>query len=249
MYLNEDCLTYLKKVESDSIDLVLTDPPFFDIVKSVWDNQWKSEEEYLEWCKEWTTECVRVLRPGKCLYVWGTTKTDTFLKYKLDVLNSQNDLHYQNWIIWSYDWGGRTKKKFPRKHEDLLMYSKGKDFLFNADSVRIPYKMAKNIREGAQNNPFGKLPTDVWNKNNHTTSLEYAGWHPTQKPLELLKRVIKAHTKEGDVVLDIFNGSGSTMIACELTNRKFAGCELNKEYYEKSIERMEKIVPILKQKE
>jgi DNA modification methylase len=183
------------------------------------------------------------------LYVWGTTKTDTFLKYKLDVLNSQNDLHYQNWIIWSYDWGGRTKKKFPRKHEDLLMYSKGKDFLFNADSVRIPYKMAKNIREGAQNNPFGKLPTDVWNKNNHTTSLEYAGWHPTQKPLELLKRVIKAHTKEGDVVLDIFNGSGSTMIACELTNRKFAGCELNKEYYEKSIERMEKIVPILKQKE
>jgi len=257
----------------------------------------RAKENILKWCKEWTTECVRVLKPGKCLYVWGTTKTDTFLKYKLDVLNAENELSYQNWIIWAYDWGGRTKKTFPRKHEDLLMYSKGKEFDFYADQVMVEravktnmnisrkknlikkfldvgaedfnekdihswnkYKYEEKTEESlrlelekleAKEEKFqaGKLPTDVWNKNNHTTSLEYAGWHPTQKPLELLKRVIKAHTKEGDVVLDIFNGSGSTMIACELTNRKFAGCELNKEYYEKSIERMEKIVPILKQKE
>jgi len=294
---NKDCLEYLKTIGDNSIDLILTDPPYFEIVKNEWDNQWKSEGEYLKWCKEWTTECVRVLKPGKCLYVWGTTKTDTFLKYKLDVLNAQNELSYQNWIIWAYDWGGRTKKTFPRKHEDLLMYSKGKEFDFYADQVMVEravktnmnisrkknlikkfldvgaedfnekdihswnkYKYEEKTEENlrlelekleAKEEKFqsGKLPTDVWNKNNHTTSLEYAGWHPTQKPLELLKRVIKAHTKEGDVVLDIFNGSGSTMIACELTNRKFAGCELNKEYYEKSIERMEKIVPILKQKE
>ena len=85
----------------------------------------------------------------------------------------------------------------------------------------------------------GKIPTDVWNKNNHTTSKEYAGWHPTQKPISLLERVIKAHTNEGGVVLDCFSGSGSTAIACNILNRKFVGCELDEEYYEKSLERIE----------
>ena len=76
-------------------------------------------------------------------------------------------------------------------------------------------------------------PTDVWKKNNHTTSKEYAGWHPTQKPVALLERIIKANSNEGDVVLDVFNGSASTTIACNKTNRTFWGCEFDKEYYEK----------------
>jgi len=170
--------------------------------------------------------------------VWGTTKEDTFLRYKLNVLNQVPEAKYQNWIIWAYDWGGRTKKKFPRKHEDILMYSKGKEFTFNADDVRIPYKMKKNIRSEASNNPLGKVPTDVWTKNNHTTSKEYAGWHSTQKPISLMERIIKAHTQPGDVVLDVFSGAGSTMIACHNTQRSFKGCEFDKEYVEKSIERL-----------
>ena len=87
----------------------------------------------------------------------------------------------------------------------------------------------------------GKIPTDVWTKNNHTTSAEYAGWHPTQKPIQLLERIIKAHTKEGDSVLDIFSGSGSTMIAADKCNRKFIGCEFDKDYCDKSLERLEKL--------
>ena len=145
---------------------------------------------------------------------------------------------YQSWIIWSYDWGGRTKKNFARKHEDLLMYSKGKEFLFNADSIRIPYIMKKSVRKGAELNALGKIPTDVWPKNNHTTSKEYCGWHPTQKPVELLERIIKAHTNEGDVVVDIFSGSGSTAVATKKTNRIFKGCEQDKIYYEKSLARV-----------
>ena len=173
--------------------------------------------------------------------MWGTTKTDTFLRYKLEVLNALKDLNYQNWIIWAYDWGGRTKKKFPRKHEDLLMYSKGKEFAFNADAIRVPYKMKKNVRSGASNNPKGKIPTDVWTKNNHTTSKEYAGWHPTQKPIALLERVIKAHTNPGDVVCDFFSGSGSTAVAALRHDRHFIGCELDEEYYTRSLKRIEKL--------
>lgn len=241
---NVDCIELLKKLPDNSVDMVCVDPPYFQIVKNDWDNQWKTEQEYLEWCEEWTAECFRILKPNRCFYVWGTTKTDTFLKYKLDVLNQINGAYYQNWIIWHYDWGGRTKKTFARKHEDLLMYSKGKEFLFNADDVRIPYAMKTNVRKGAKNNPKGKIPTDVWQKNNHTTSKEYAGWHPTQKPLQILERVIKANTNEGDIVLDCFSGSGSTMIACAKTGRSFLGAELDSEYHKKSLERLENLTGV-----
>ena len=245
---NKDCLEFLSELDTESVDLVLTDPPYFigfDGGKG-WDSAWDTEKDYLDWCMEWSEECARVLKPNGCMYVWGTTKTDTFLRYKLDVLNSLEDMVYQSWIIWSYDWGGRTKKNFARKHEDLLMYSKGKEFMFNRDDVRIPYIMKKSVRKGVDLNPLGKIPTDVWPKNNHTTSKEYAGWHPTQKPIELLERIIKAHTNPGDVVLDIFNGSGSTTIACANTDREFLGCELDKEYFEKSLKRIEDLVGVKK---
>ena len=235
---NADCMELLRTLDDDSIDLVLTDPPYFGIVANDWDNQWEDETGYLEWCRAWTDECVRVLKPNRCMYVWGTTKTDTFLRYKLDVLNGLDEMTYQNWIIWAYDWGGRTKKTFPRKHEDLLMYSKGQEFLFNPDEVRIPYKMKTNVRKTAQNNPLGKIPTDVWTKNNHTTSKEYCGWHPTQKPVQLLERIILANTHPGDTVLDIFSGSGSTAYAAQKTGRRFVGCELDPVYFRKSLVRL-----------
>ena len=287
MFHNKDCLEFIKSIESESVDLVLTDPPYFEIVKNDWDNQWKSEDAYIEWCREWTKECVRVLKPNRCLYVWGTTKTDTFLKYKIDVLNSFEEMHYKNWIIWSYDWGGRPRNNFARKHEDLLMYSKGKDFLFNADDVCVERSVKTNmglerkknlLKKKIKGEEFtdkdkkswenynlnrkihkdyfsllqeftektikyakGKIPTDVWNKNNNTASKEYCNWHPTQKPLELLERVIKANTNKGDVVLDIFSGSGSTAIAANNTGRIFWGCEKDTEYYEKSLIRIEEL--------
>jgi len=283
---NKDCIEFLKTLEDNSIDGINVDPPYFQIVKNEWDNQWKTEDEYIEWCRQWTEECFRVLKPGRCFYVWGTTKTDTFLRYKLEVLNKIKDAHYQNWIIWHYDWGGRTKKTFARKHEDLLMYSKGKAFLFNAEDVLVERAVKKNMALQrkikllenkiddpdkelstkdkkawktyfsklepcgydkkledlkSKNTSFekGKIPTDVWMKNNHTTSKEYAGWHPTQKPIAILERTIRANTNEGDTIMDIFSGSGSMMIASAKCGRNFVGCEKSEEYYRKSLERKE----------
>ena len=90
------------------------------------------------------------------------------------------------------------------------------------------------------------MPTDVWEKNNHTTSREYCEWHPTQKPLELLERIIRANTNTGDTVLDIFSGSGSTCIATLNCDRKFLGCEKDNEYYTKSLERIDSFIGVTK---
>ena len=236
---NVDCLEFLRSIPDESIDLIIADPPYFEIIGEKWDNQWTSEAAYLAWCDEWTIECERVLKQGAPLYVWGTTKTDTFLRYKLGILN-QTKLNYQQWIIWSYNWGGRTKKKFPRKHEDLLAYSKGQTMNWYPESVEIPRKMTKNIRTG-EDYTNGTIPTCVWEQNNHTTSKEYCGWHPTQKPVVLLERIIRAHTNVGDIVLDPFSGSGSTAIATLRQGRVFHGSEISVEYYEKSLQRIEEL--------
>ena len=159
---------------------------------------------------------------------------------RLNILNNIPNFYSQNELIWSYNWGGRSKENFARKHEYTWCYSKEKEFLFNANDVRVERKQKINIRTGEKFEK-GTIPTCVWEKNNHTKSKEYVNWHPTQKPLLILERIIKAYTNENDNVLDIFSGSGSTMIACKNTNRKFLGCELSKSYYEKSLVRLTNI--------
>jgi len=237
---NEDCLDYLQSLASESVDMVLTDPPYFKIVKNDWDNQWKTEQEYLNWCLKWTRECIRVLKPGGSMIVWGTDKTDTYLNYRILVNGMKPGLthHYQG--VWSYEWGAKSKKNITTKHELWNHWTKGKPFTFNGDDIRIPYKMQNNTYRGKNtNHPLGKIPTSVWEKNNITTSKEHCGWHPTTKNLFILDRMIRAYTNPGEVVLDIFSGSGSTAIACERAGRRFWGCEKDADYYNKSLERIE----------
>ena len=237
---NEDCLDYLQSLASESVDMVLTDPPYFKIVKNDWDNQWKTEQEYLNWCLKWTRECIRVLKPGGSMIVWGTDKTDTYLNYRILVNGMKAGLthHYQG--VWSYEWGAKSKKNITTKHELWNHWTKGKPFTFNGDDIRIPYKMQNNTYRGKNtNHPLGKIPTSVWEKNNITTSKEHCGWHPTTKNLFILDRMIRAYTNPGEVVLDIFSGSGSTAIACERAGRRFWGCEKDADYYNKSLERIE----------
>ena len=237
-YKNIDCFQYLQQLPDESVDMILTDPPYFlgyDAGKG-WDSQWKSDQEYLDWCDKWARECARVLKPNRMMCVFGTLKYDNFLKMKIDTLSKIPNMHSQNEIIWSYNWGGRSKTNFARKHEYIWCYSKDKQFLFNADDVRIERKQKVNIRTG-EDFEKGTIPTSVWEKNNHTTSKEYCEWHPTQKPLFILERLIRAYTHPGETILDIFAGSASVMIAAENTFRKFKGCELDPDYYERSFSR------------
>ena len=237
---NIDCLEYLKKIKDCSVDMVLTDPPYFigyDGGRG-WDSQWGSEKEYLDWCFQWSKECIRVLKPGGIMIVWGTLKTDTFLKYKL-FLSEQPEMESQNEIIWSYNWGGRSKSNFARKHEYAWVYSKGDSFTFNADDVRVERKMKKNIRTG-EDFSSGTIPTCIWEKNNHTASKDFIGWHPTTKNIDILDRMIRAYTNPGETVLDIFMGSGSTAVASIRAGRKVVGCEKDPKYYELMMQRISK---------
>lgn len=231
---NRDCLEYLASLPDESIDIALLDPPYF-IGHDSWDKQWPTEEKYIKWCEAWTRESVRVLRRNRPICVWGTMKTDTFLRYKLNVLNKIPGIYPQNEIVWSYNWGGRSKGNFARKHEYMWVYSKG-ELHFNADDVRIERKQKVNIRTGQ---PFaqGTIPTCVWEKNNHTTSKEYCAWHTAQKPISLLERIIRAYTNPGETVMDCFSGAGSTMIAAHNVGRNFTGTELYRDYYEQSKDR------------
>ena len=235
----KDCLKYLETIPDNSIDLIITDPPYFIGFDGGegWDSQWKTERDYLKWCNHWTNHLVRVLKPNRMMIVWGTLKTDTFLKYKL-MLSLFDQLRPQNEIVWSYNWGGRSKNNFARKHEYAWCYSKGDEFLFNDSDIRVERKVKKNLRTG-KDYTQGTIPTCVWEKNNHTTSKDHCGWHPTTKNLEILQRMIKAYSNENDTILDIFMGSGSTAIACKLTNRNYIGCELNNNYIKLMRERID----------
>lgn len=243
---NIDCLEYLKTIDDDSVDLVLTDPPYFigfDGGKG-WDSQWKDESAYLDWCRQWTTECVRVLKPNRMFVVWGTLKTETFLRYKLETSHDHyRTLTPQNEIIWSYNWGGRAKTNFARKHEYAWCWSKGKEFLFNDHDIRVERKVKKNLRTG-KDYAEGTIPTCIWEKNNHTTSKDYIGWHPTTKNLEVLERIIRAYTNPGDTVLDAFMGSGSTAVAAIRCGREYTGTEIDPEYYQKLQERIRSENPL-----
>lgn len=147
-------------------------------------------------------------------------------------------------IIWAYDYGGRTKKKWPPKHDNILVYVKdSKNYTFNADAVeRIPY-MAPGL-VGREKAARGKLPTDTWWHTIVGTNSKEKTGYPTQKPLGVLKRVIEASSNPGNVILDFFAGSGTTGEACLILKRKFILIDNNLEAMEVMARRFDGIMDI-----
>ena len=159
-----DCLEYLSTLDDNSVDLVVTDPPYFigfDGGKG-WDSQWDSEHAYLEWCEQWTNECVRVLKQSY-VYCMGYTQDRNIPEIQITDTDNHAVLTPQNEIIWGYNWGGRSKTNFARKHEYAWCWSKGKDFLFNDKEIRVERKLKKNIRTG-KDYTEGTIPTCIWKR-------------------------------------------------------------------------------------
>jgi len=179
----------------------------------------------------WTDLCRDVLKDAGSLFVQTDYRSVAELKVYLDSLFGKEN--FVNWIIWPYDWGGRSRRRFARKHDDILWYSKTKEYKFFPERISIPKKTT-----GKGFNPSGrttKIPTDVWEDigNFHTMSKERIKlpngkgfvW---QKPLAILDRIILATTEEDDIVLDPFMGSGTTGVSAINHNRHFIGIEIER---------------------
>lgn len=184
---------------------------------------------------KWIDICQPLLEDTGSIFVQTDQRSVAQLKLHLD--KTFGEICFRNWIIWPYNWGGRGRRNFAKKHDDILWYSQTNDYKFFPERVSIPKVTAKS----KQFNPSGRetqIPTDVWSDigNFHTTSKERIRnesgvsikW---QKPTRLLDRIILSTTDEGDWVLDPFMGTSSTGVSCLRNNRHFVGIEWDKRIY------------------
>lgn len=242
-----DNLFILKDLPSQSIDLIYIDPPFntgkiqgrtqiktihtangdrvgfqgkrYETIRIGTKSYADYFDDYLAFLEPRLQEAHRLLAPHGTLYFHIDYREVHYCKVLLDSIFGRSC--FLNEIIWAYDYGGRTKRKWPPKHDNILVYVKDpKQYIFNYDQLeRIPY-MAPGL-VGAQKAARGKTPTDTWWHTIVPTNGKEKTGYPTQKPLGILKRMISASTYADHVVLDFFAGSGTTGAACLELNRHF----------------------------
>lgn len=219
-----DCLQELKNIADESVDLIVADPPY-NVGKDYGNQSDKQEfEEYIKFSREWLTECHRVLKKNGTIYVFIGFR---YISYLYQILEKDLKMVFINWISWHYTQGIGKTKGFSPRHDDILMFSKSSSYKFNIDNIRIPQKFYRSI-----NNMRGANPGDVWEISHIHYCQKGRQEHPTQKPEALIERMVLASSDEGDMVVDPFSGSGTTLRVCQQLNRNCIGIELNKEYVE-----------------
>lgn len=271
-----DNLEELKKIESNSINLIYLDPPFFtqkthklkdsNNKEYSFEDSWESIEEYMFFMEERLKECYRILKEDGALFLHCDKTASHYLRVVLDKVFGINN--FVNEIIWYYKRWSNSKKGLLNSHQNIYFYTKTKNFKFkklftdyspttNIDQIlqnRVKNKEGKSIY---QKDEFGEI---VMNSNKQGVSLgdvweipflnprakERCGY-PTQKPILLLEKIIKLVTDEGDLVLDPFCGSGTTLVAAKLLNRKYIGIDISKEAIELAESRLEKPVKTFSQ--
>ena len=247
-----DCIEKMKTLDSNSADIIICDPPY-NIGKDFGNDSDKQKmDDYLLWCDKWITECIRILKPKGTLYIYGFSEILAFIRVRMNI--------QVRWIIWHY-----TNKMTPslnfwqRTHESILCCYKEKP-IFNRDEVREPYtegflKHAAGKKRKATKGRFSKGEKETIYNAHHNGALPrdvikvsaLAGGagkkervnHPTQKPLELCRKLIKASKNDEDTLLIVpFAGSGSECVAAKQENINFIGYEINEDYIQLCNERL-----------
>lgn len=218
-FLIEDSIEILKKIPNESVQLVLIDPPY-NLDLATWDTY----SNYLDWAKQWLDQIERILtKSGNCVIFGGFQFQDLKNGDLLEILHymrHNTNMNLVNLIIWYYKNGMSAHRFFANRHEEAIWLSKTKKYYFDLDSVRIPFdeKTKELYKRDKRLNPEsidkGKNPTNVWEIGRlNGNSLERTG-HPTQKPLELIRRFVRGLSYKNSVVLDFFAGSGTTGRIC-----------------------------------
>ena len=227
-----DALQEMQKLETASVDLIVADPPY-NLGKDYGNNHdIKGFDDYLAFSKQWLSEACRLLKPNGTIYVFMGFR---FISYLYNILDRDLGMFFNGWIVWHYTQGiGRTKGFSPR-HDDILMFTKSSDYVFNLDDVRIPQKYYRE-----RNNMRGANPGDVWEFSHVHYCNENRQNHPTQKPEGLIERMVLASSHPNAVVLDPFLGSGTTLRVCQQLERQGIGIELNPDYVAMAQTRLQK---------
>lgn len=220
--LEGNALTELKSIPSNSVDLIIADPPY-NLGKDYGNaSDDKSFDDYLSFSKNWLSEVDRVLKDTGTIYVFMGFR---FISYIYDILSRDLGYNFGSWICWHYTQGIGKTKGFSPRHDDVLLFNKTSKFTFNLDDIRVPQKYYRE-----RNNMRGANPGDVWQFSHIHYCNENRCGHPTQKPEGIVERMVLASSNTGDTVLDPFSGSGTTLRVCQQLGRKGIGIELNPEY-------------------
>ncbi len=253
--IHGDNLKALQEIADDSVHLIYIDPPFNtgkaqrqERLRTTRDNagdrtgfkgqRYRTESigehafpddfaDYIEFLRPRMHEAHRVLAVNGSLFLHVDYREVHYCKVMLDGIFGRKS--FINEIIWAYDYGARSKRRWPAKHDNILWYAKDPSrYTFNYDEIdRIPYLAPGLV--GAEKAKRGKTPTDVWWQTIVPTNGPERTGYPTQKPLAILERIIRVHSNPGEVVLDFFAGSGTTGEAAAKLERNFILVDISKE--------------------
>jgi site-specific DNA-methyltransferase (adenine-specific) len=249
-----DCLEGLRSLRAGAVDLAFADPPFnIGYRYDVYDDN-RDYHAYLEWTKDWMKAVCRVLKPDGTFWVAIGDEYAAEIK-----LIAQNDLRLvcRSWVIWYYTFGVNCTKKFSRSHAHLFHFVKDvRRFTFNDKEIRVP-SARQLVYADVRANPAGRLPDDTWIlrpqdvgdgfRPDHDTWYfprvagtfkERAGFHGCQMPEQLLGRIVRCCSNPGDVVLDPFAGSGTTLAVAKKLGRQWLGFDLSADYVRQASSRV-----------
>lgn len=214
-----DNLFSIKELPSASFDLIYIDPPFNTGKKQVRDGLAYADDyqDYIKFLEPRLREGYRLLKSKGSFFLHLDYREVHYAKVLMDKIFGRQS--FINEIIWAYDYGARSKSRWSAKHDNILWYAKDpKDYVFNYNKIdRIPYMSFGLVGEEKQE--LGKTPTDCWWHTIVGTNSAEKNGYPTQKPLNLMDRLVKVHSNPNDVCLDFFAGSGTFGEAC-LQNRR-----------------------------
>ncbi len=226
-----DAITWMTTLESASVDLIFADPPY-NIKKAEWDT-FESHQEYVKWSLQWIEQAARILKPTGTLYICGFSELLADLK-----LPASRFFQGCRWIVWHYKNKANLGNDWGRSHESILHFRKSRSFTFNSDDIRVPYgthtlkypdhPQAETSQYGKGNhkdhlwppNPKGAKPRNVLEIPTTCNGMHEKTAHPTQKPEELLRKIVLASSNPDDLVLDPFLGSGTTAVVAEQLKRR-----------------------------
>jgi site-specific DNA-methyltransferase (adenine-specific) len=240
--INSDVFEGLNLVANSSIDLIFIDPPYnigknFNTTR----DKWKTNEDYLNWSYKWIDLCIEKLKNVGSLYIMASTQFmpyfDIYIRRKMTILSR---------IVWYYDSSGvQAKKYFGSLYEPILFCVKNeKTYCFNADAILVEAKTGakRKLIDYRKSIPVQynstKIPGNVWEFPRVRYRMDEYENHPSQKPIALLERIIKASSNKGDIILDPFSGTFTTAYVCKELERKSIGIEIDNDYYKIGLRRV-----------